>query len=397
MPVINKRISIVLILFILGAVSFAQDTLRDAAAKYHLLIGTAGGRAQLNNPLFRDATAKNFNSFTPENELKMHYVARMQNEYNFKNPDYIVQWAEENKLQVRGHTLVWHKAVPGWLQRSGWSKDQVLQFLKEYIAVVMGRYKGRIYAWDVVNEPFEDNGKLREGSSFFQKTCGTEYIEKAFVWAHEVDPAAKLFLNDYNTETVNPKSNALYDLVKQLLAKGVPIHGVGIQAHVTEEGPPNFVLLLKNVKRLAALGLEVQFTELDVRIRGEITEEKLAHQAEIYRDFFRIAIGVKKVTCVTTWGTSDKDSWIPGQFKGYDAALMFDAQYAPKPAYDAALKALKAGPVPAFSGRLPATDLRGVTIGWNIALPSPGVARLRNKMNMLTNFQWVCRHPVWLH
>ncbi|MBN2351513.1 MAG: endo-1,4-beta-xylanase [Spirochaetales bacterium] len=330
-------------MFIAAAAVFAQESLRDEAAKYGLLVGTAAGRAQLYSKNFCAVTAKNFSSLTPENELKMDYVARKQGAYNVKNPDTIIAWAEEHGIKVRGHTLVWHKAVPGWLQRSGWSKEQVHQFLKEYITTLVGMYKGRLYAWDVVNEAFEDNGRLREHSSFFQKTCGTEYIEKAFIWAHEAEPEARLFINDYDVEMMNPKSNGLYALVEKLLAQGVPIHGVGIQAHVTEEGALSFQALLANVRRFIDLGFEVQFTELDVRIKLA-TEEKLAHQAQIYRDFFRIALSLDKVTAITTWGTSDRDSWIPSAFPGYATALLFDALYAPKPAYDAVLDVLKAGP-----------------------------------------------------
>jgi endo-1,4-beta-xylanase len=351
-----KKKIILLILVTAGAVAFAQDTLRDAAAKYNLLIGTALGRGQLNNPRFKAATEQNFSSMTPENDLKMPAVARIQDSYNFNSVDVLVQWAEANKIKVRGHTLIWHKAVPAWILKTGWSKDQVLQFLKDYINTVVTHFKDKIYAWDVVNEPIEDDGRLRDDSSFWQKTCGIEYIEKAFTWAHEADPNAKLFINDYNIEEMNNKANALYALVKSLLAKGVPVHGVGFQCHVIEETPPNFGALLQNVKRFADLGLEVQFTELDVRIGGEVTKDKLAHQADIYRDFFRVALANKKVTGVTTWGTSDNDSWINYTNKGYGSALLFDAQYAPKPAFQAVLAALKAGPEKNLTFTLPTTN-----------------------------------------
>ena len=343
------RALVILAMLFLGGSVFAQRKvdpqalpLRALAAKQQLLVGAASTRGKLNNPKFKALAAREFNSLTVENELKCASVAYHKDSFMFKSPDYIINWAEANGMKVRGHTLIWHSSVPKWLSESGWSKEQVLAFLKEYITTVVSRYKGRIYAWDVVNEIFEDTGKLRQNSSFWYKACGEDYIEKAFIWAHEADPNVKLFINDYNVEMFNAKSTATYELVKKLLAKGVPVHGFGMQAHMTVGGI-NFKSIAKNIRRFTDLGLEVHITELDVRIPGVGTPEQFKQQAENYRGFFTLAMDNPGVTSITTWGATDRDSWIAYTYKGYGAPLLFDGEYQPKPAYFAVTEVLTQG------------------------------------------------------
>jgi endo-1,4-beta-xylanase len=332
-----------------GAV--AVQPLKNLAAQHDLLIGAGVTRGKLRNKNFKELLLKHHNALTPENELKFDALERNKGTYNFTPADEIVNFGAANGFRVRGHTLVWHSAVPAWLKEMTWTKATLLDFLKDYITTVVGRYKGKITWWDVVNEVFRDSGRLRDASSsFWYGTCGEDYIEKAFLWAHEADPQAKLFINDYGVETVNPKSTGLYELVKKLLARGVPVHGFGMQAHLTEEGTPDFGSVAANIKRFTDLGLEVHITELDVRIAGGGTEAQLKHQAEIFRGFLQAATANPKVACVTFWGISDADSWIPGVFPGYDTALLFDRQYNPKPAFFAVQEVLAAKP-PAKKGK----------------------------------------------
>jgi endo-1,4-beta-xylanase len=352
---IKSGFGILLAMLLLGSPAWAQEKtkvdtrpLRELAAKQNVLLGAASTRGKLNNPKFRETCAREFNSLTVENELKCAAIAYFPDRYVFNSADYIIAWAEKNNMKVRGHTLVWHSSVPKWILESGWDKEKTLAFLKDYITTTVTRYKGRLYAWDVVNEIFDDLGRLRdESSSFWYKTCGDEYIEKAFIWAHEADPDVKLFINDYGVETINFKSTATYELAKKLLAKGVPIHGFGMQAHMTEGKLPDFKNIAANIKRFTDLGLEVQVTELDVRIADEPAPEakQFQNQAEVFRGFVELALANPKITCITTWGVSDSDSWIPGSFKGFGAALMFDEQFAPKPAYAAVADVLTKGRV----------------------------------------------------
>jgi endo-1,4-beta-xylanase len=341
-----KLIIALALTIIFGFVLTADDggeTIKDLAAQHSTLIGAGVTRGKLRNATFKELLLKHHNTLTPENELKMDALRRNKGKFNWKPADSIINFGAEQHMKMRGHTLVWHSAVPTWLPKIGLNKAKVMEFIKEHIKAVVGRYKGKLIWWDVVNEVFEDNGKLRTSSSFWYQTCGEEYIEKAFFWAHEADPQAMLFINDYGVEQINPKSTATYNLVKKFLEKEVPIHGFGMQAHMTEGPLPDFKSIESNIKRFIDLGLEVHFTELDVRILGSGNEKQFKRQAEIYRGFLELAKKYKQVTCVTFWGISDADSWIPGVFQGYDSALLFSRRYEPKPAFFAVLEALKDG------------------------------------------------------
>jgi endo-1,4-beta-xylanase len=293
-----------------------------------------------------DLIVRDFNSITCGNEMKFYVIRKDKQKWNFAPADEIVKFAEDNNIKMRGHTLVWHNAMPAWLENGQWTKEDLLALLKEYITTVVTRYKGKLYCWDVVNEVFSDNGMLRDGAtSVWYRACGEDYIENAFLWAHEADPDAKLFINDFNIETVNIKSTALYNYVKKMLAKKIPVQGVGFQVHLTEENPPNFASFYANVKRFTDLGLEVHFTEVDVRIKSPANDAKYKHQADIYSELFKLALNFEKVTNITVWGISDAHSWIPSVFPGYSNPLLFDKHFNPKPAYYAIEVALQTGPV----------------------------------------------------
>jgi endo-1,4-beta-xylanase len=320
-------------------------TLRELTADYDIDIGAAATASELKLPDLGEVMARDFGSLTAGNEMKMYTIRREKDSYNFEPADTLLAFAKEHGMKMRGHTLVWHN-LPQWMQKTRWTKESLLDFLHEYITTVVMRYKDDLYCWDVVNEPIADSGDYRNKDSLWYKVCGDEYIEKAFIWAHEADPDAILFINDYNVETVNRKSNKLYEVVKNLLAKGVPVGGVGFQVHFIEDLPPNFTSMYKNVKRFAELGVDIHFTEVDVRIRTPIADSKLKHQAEIYGEITKIALSVERVKNITMWGISDLYSWIPSTFPGYGYAHLFDRYFNPKPAYYSMQVALVAGPAP---------------------------------------------------
>jgi endo-1,4-beta-xylanase len=318
--------------------------LRELAAKRGILIGTAIDTWRLTKPELPAIIAREFNSVVAENEMKCMIISRGQDEYNFKAADELIAFAEKNKMKVRGHTLVWHQAVPSWIRRTGWTKDQVLDWLHTYITTVVGRYKGKIYSWDVVNEVFEPNGKFTgDLKSFWYKTCGPDYIEKAFIWAREADPQTKLYINDVSCEFTNRQSTAIYNWVKEAKARGVPVDGIGFQAHFTEGPKMDYNAIRANFQRFQDLGLELQITELDVRIDGPPQPENLANQAVMYKELLRLAIEFK-MPAFTVWGVTDGDSWVPGAFRGFGAALLFDKQGQPKPAYFALEEVLAVAP-----------------------------------------------------
>ncbi|HEY8917119.1 MAG TPA: endo-1,4-beta-xylanase, partial [Chitinophaga sp.] len=209
-----------------------------------------------------------FNSVTTENTLKFGPVHPQEQRYSWGGADTIINFAQAHHLKVRGHTLCWHQQTPAWLfvdnKGAAVSKQVLLQRLKEHIFTVMQRYKGKIYAWDVVNEAVSDDSTQFLRNSPWYRICGEEFIEKAFIYAHEADPGAILFYNDYNTEHPQ-KRERIYRLLKTLLDKKVPVQGVGLQAHWNLTDPTQKELIA-SIERFRSLGLQVQITELDISV-----------------------------------------------------------------------------------------------------------------------------------
>ncbi len=320
-----------------------DSTLRSAADKKNMTIGAAVKINRIrDDQQYRETVAREFNSITAEYEMKFRFMQPEKGKFNFRDSDALMSFANQNDMDLRGHALVWHISNPQWLENGNWSRQELLDILETHIKTVVGRYKGQIKVWDVVNEAVGDDGKLR--NSFWLQKIGPEYIELAFKWAHEADPNAKLLYNDYRAEEVNKKSNRVYQLVSDLKAKGVPIHGVGFQMHMSEDDPRNFKSVAENMKRLGKLGLDVEFTEADVRVKQPATAAKLANQAKIYQTIVETCADAGNCDSVTIWGVTDRYSWIPDFFKGYDDALPFDENYRPKQAVNGLLAGLQDAP-----------------------------------------------------
>ena len=299
---------------------------------------------------------KEFNSVTAENAMKMEAIHPRENYYFWKDADSIVAFTLQHNLKIRGHNLCWHEQTPAWLFKddSGAkvSKEVLLQRLKEHIYAVVGRYKGKIYAWDVLNEVIADaDGEFIRPSLWYQ-ICGEEYIEKAFQYAHEADPDALLFYNDYNTERPL-KRDKVYKLLKSLIEKKIPIHGVGLQAHWSIFEPSEKDLK-DAIELYASLGLQIHITELDMSIypwekerrikrpaeNDQLTPELEQQQIKSYAKVFKIFREYSEnITSVTFWNISDRYSWldtypVPGR-KNYP--LLFDQHLKPKKAYGAVI------------------------------------------------------------
>lgn len=293
---------------------------------------------------------REFNSLTPENAMKMGPIHPEENRYSWKDADAIVDFAWRHGMYTRGHNLCWHEQTPAWLFKdaSGGqvSKEVLLQRLKEHITTVVNRYKGKIYAWDVVNEAISDDSTQFLRNSTWYQICGDEFIIKAFQWAHEADPQAQLFYNDYNTE--RPwKREKVYQLLKKLVDAKVPVTGVGLQGHWSIY-EPSAKELIEAIDRFHSLGLAVQITELDMSIYpweknmrsrrpGEsdaYTPELEQKQSDQYDRVFSI-FRKHAITGVTFWNVTDKHTWldtypVPGR-KNYP--LLFDTSGQPKKAY----------------------------------------------------------------
>lgn len=333
------------------AVLAQQKTLKDAYKDY-FPVGVAVAPRNLSGPE-AEFIVKQFNSITPENAMKMGPIHPEPGRYAWEAPDAIVAFAKKNGMKVRGHTLCWHNQTPSWFftDAAGGqvTREVLLERLKQHITDVVGRYKGQIYAWDVVNEAVPDTGTSIYRASKFYEIIGEDYIEKAFEYAHAADPAAKLFYNDYNTES-RVKREKIFQLVKKLKEKNIPIHGVGLQGHWSVYEPSESELQ-ESISRFAGLGLAVQVTELDVSVhvkehgRRERTEadnapvaaEAFTRQAAQYEMLFRTFRKNRgALTGVTFWNVSDKTTWLDNfPVRGRkDYPLLFDEKLQPKPFFN---------------------------------------------------------------
>ncbi len=328
-------------------------TLRSAATAHGLYMGTAVNYGALSTDAeYRSTLAREFSQLSPENELKWDAVHPTQATYDFSRADYIVNWAIQNKLAVHGHTLVWHSQNPAWLTNTPFNRDQSLAILHDHINTVVGHYRGKIVEWDVANEIMGDDGALRK--NLWYNRIGPDYLDFAFQWAHEADPSARLYLNDYNNQGKGKKSDAIYNLVADMKSRGIRIDGVGLQTHIGTSLAGSVSAMSDiswNMARLNALGLETPITEMDVALPLPSTPASLQVQATGYAGVLGACMTATNCTSFTTWGFTDKYSWIPSYRPGYGDALEFDALFQPKPAYAAMLAKLNGDPTTAPSLR----------------------------------------------
>ncbi|MEV0614022.1 endo-1,4-beta-xylanase [Nonomuraea sp. NPDC050404] len=283
--------------------------------------------------------AKHFNGLTPGNELKWDATEPRDGEFTFTDGDHLVDFATGHGMSVRGHTLAWHSQTPDWVFENA-TKEVLLQRLERHVRTLVTRYKGRIAAWDVVNEVVDENQPDGLRRSKWYEIAGLDFIRTAFRVAHEADPAAKLFINDYNTEFPR-KREALYKLVEQLKGEGVPIHGVGHQLHLNIEQPPASNVE-DTIRRFAALDVDQQVTELDVSVYTDfvssydsIPPELLIQQGHRYKELFDVfRRQADHLSSVTVWGESDDVSWLQSwPIPRLNAPLLFDHDLQAKPAY----------------------------------------------------------------
>jgi endo-1,4-beta-xylanase len=346
-----KKATIILTLFCSISV-FAQTKGLKDYYKNFFPVGVAVNPRMMDAGEESQVILQNFNSLTAENVMKMGPIHPEENRYNFEPADKIVDFAQKNGLKIRGHNLCWHNQTPNWFfikDGREVTKDELLARLKEHITEVVSRYKGKVYAWDVVNEAVPDGGTDIYRKSKFYDIIGEEYISKAFEYAHEADPKALLFYNDYNTENKS-KRDRIYTLVKELKEKGVPIHGVGLQGHWSIY-EPTATELDESITKFASLGLQIQITELDVSVHAKeharrehrpsddinaFTNDIEQKQIERYKILFEVFRKHKDtITSITFWNLSDKSSWLDNfpVPKRKDYPLLFDQNLQPKKVY----------------------------------------------------------------
>ncbi|WP_144126712.1 endo-1,4-beta-xylanase [Catellatospora sichuanensis] len=357
----------------------AATPLRTLAAAKGKFIGFAGATGPLaDEAAYRTIAQTEFNQITAENAMKWESTEPSDNNYTWSGADQIVAFAAANNQQVHGHTLVWHSQTPGWVQ--GLGATAMRTAMQDHIATVVGRYANNasLVSWDVVNEVFDENGGFR--TSFWYNTLGQSFIADAFRYARAADPNAKLCINDYNVEGINAKSTAMYNLVQSLRAQNVPVDCVGFQSHLaTQYGFPGD--MRQNLERFAALGVEVRITELDIRIQTPRTSAKDTTQATYYTNAVNACLAVPACSGITIWGFTDKYSWVPDTFPSEGAALLYDENYQPKPAYTAVNTALGGSPTgdtqaPTTPSSLAASGVTSssVNLSWTASTDNVGVA-----------------------
>ena len=326
--------------------------LNDAARQAGLEVGVALGVAAIDDTASeqRMAAAREFTSITAENAMKWASLAPSVGTYTFDHADQLVQFAQDNGQRVRGHTLFWHRinGLPVWLdaelEQASDPAERLRELMSNHVATVVGRYAGRISQWDVINEPlFIVGGNLDPENVLFQ-LLGEEYLDLALLHAHAADPSAELFINETFTEFLPEKFDGLIALAQRLLDRGTPLHGLGLQGHFFFQAPDE-ALLRGQLQRIAALGLQVEITELDIPLPLFSSEpDPLAAQAQAYADVFNACLAVTLCSGITVWGLDDANTWLDSfeftELSAPNKPLLFDEQLQAKPAYAGVVEAL---------------------------------------------------------
>ncbi len=355
----KSKLSYLVIIFLVGgsliqSCSSEKKEIPSLSKTYqdYFPVGVAVSSYLLHDSTMADFVKSQFNSITPENEMKPENIHPEEGKYTWERADRIVNFAVNNGMKVRGHCLVWHQQTPDWFFMDGKdtaSAELVFKRMKEHIYTVINHYKGKVYCWDVVNEAIsDDNSKFLREESPWLKICGPSFIDSAFVYAHQADPSAKLFYNDYNA--VRPeKTVRIYKLLKDLKSRGVPVDGVGIQAHWSLY-EPSAEELRDAIDKFKSLGLDVQFTELDISVfkweknfRELRPSDKVAYTdslanvlADKYNEIFSIFREYhENITGVTFWSVSDRTTWLnyyPVRGR-QNYPMLFDTLLKPKKAF----------------------------------------------------------------
>jgi endo-1,4-beta-xylanase len=308
--------------------------LRMGAEQSGRLIGAAISAGHLSEAAYAATVAHQLNFATPENEMKWDATEAARDTFSFTRGDAIVDFAFQHGMTVKGHTMVWHQQLPSWVSAIQDTADMRIAMVNHITQLAL-HFRGRVVAWDVVNEAVADGGGSLRLNPFLQ-WLGARYIDDAFIAAHAADPDARLYYNDYGAEGRGAKSDAVYNLVKGMLERGVPIHGVGLQMHTGPSDSPSVADITSNMQRLAALGLEIAISELDVQICNSDVDT----QGRRFHDIVAACVAQPACKSVTVWGVPDKYSWRNGVSCATPKPLLFDDEYFPKPAHSGVLSAL---------------------------------------------------------
>lgn len=312
----------------------AGDGLKDLPGAKGRLVGVAVRANELaTDPAYRAAILRDYNAINTGNELKFRMLApKARGDYRFEKADAVVDFAEKNGLAIRGHTLVWHNEVPEWVDEQSLTPKQSRELMVGHIQTVVGRYKGRIARWDVVNEAFLQSGAYRD--TIWYRLLGPEYLAIAFQAAHEADPKALLYYNDFGMEVPNKRTDAVLAMVSDFQRRGVPIHGIGSQSHLDISTSYPSAEVRKNIRRFKQVGLEFAITEFDIALKAPVTEADLKAQADLGGAYARDSL-LADVEEFTIWGVSDAEPSPNKERRGIASALAYESPGHPKPLYHA--------------------------------------------------------------
>lgn len=320
-----------------------DTALKDAATTFK--VGMAVSTPKLGGQ-YDNIYKREYNSLTAEYEMKMNIMYPSNGNYNFDKADAIVEYAQQNNMQVHGHALIWHSATPSWVENFSGTDEAFEVMVEDYIKTTVTRYKGKVVSWDVVNEAFNDgNGTLR--NSVFRQKMGDNYIEKCYRWAREADPDVLIFYNDYNMVTDDTKRNAALAMVDDFINRGVPIDGFGFQMHISYNGPSKSKIA-STAKQVTDRNILLHFSELDIRAnpnndQNTLSVDRAVQQQAKYKEVVEVynAIPEQSKFALTVWGLRDVDSWLQDFWGHIDWPLMYDQDFQIKKAHTGFLEGLE--------------------------------------------------------
>ncbi|EJD00077.1 endo-1,4-beta xylanase [Fomitiporia mediterranea MF3/22] len=326
----NKLLSLVSLVAVALRASAQLNDVAKGAGKLYL--GSATDNPELTDTAYVAILSNNseFGQITPGNSMKWDATEPEQGQFDFTGGQQIVDLAQGNDQIIRGHNCVWYNQLPSWVSSGNFNATELTSIVQTHCGTIVGHWAGQMYAWDVINEPFNDDGTWR--SDVFYNVLGTDFVPTALNAARQADPQTKLYINDYNIEGEGAKATAMINLVTQLKSDGVPVDGIGLQCHfIVGEVPTTFQA---NMEAMTALGVEVAITELDIRMTLPSTDQLLQQQATDYQNVIAACNAVEGCVGVTIWDYTDKYSWVPSTFPGQGAACPWDENLEKKPAYD---------------------------------------------------------------
>lgn len=332
--------------YALQAPDLPEPPLKDLAANHGIRLGMLVSVDRLDEEPYKRLLTSEFAAITSDGQIHWDKFRPSPTEYDFSEFDKVVAFAEANHMPIQAHHLVWNEddSLPKWLKEGNYSQQEILKFIEDHIKTVVSRYKGRVAEWTVVNEVFPRRRNLWGTDNWLDDQLrGTDYIDKAFHWAHKADPEAKLILNDFYNETKTFASDAQYEYMKGAKARGVPIHGIGLQMHIDASRPPEKAEIIKNMRRFGDLGYQIYVTEFDtstITVNGS-PEHKERLEEQIAANVIAACIEVKSCVHFTVFGMNDRTFFAEWHGRGRQRQLLFNSRLEPKRSYHAFRAALQ--------------------------------------------------------